>query len=63
MNPWALLVIIIGIVLVITGVKGTQHNIGSVITGKGQQPSGTPGTKPKPGPKPPTRTVPPVAPM
>lgn len=35
MNPWALLVILLGIVLVIIGVKGTQHNITSAITGHG----------------------------
>jgi len=38
MNPWALLVILIGIVLIVTGIKGTQHNIAGAITGKGQQP-------------------------
>lgn len=33
MNPWALLVILLGIVIVIIGVKGSQHNIASAITG------------------------------
>jgi hypothetical protein len=33
MNPWAFLVIGIGIVLIIIGIKGTQHNITSAITG------------------------------
>jgi hypothetical protein len=69
MNPWALLVIILGLVLIITGVKGTQHNIGKVITGapmqsSGQQPA-TPGSGPKSKPAQPANpkhlpTVPPV---
>jgi len=33
MNPWALVVIGIGIMLIIIGVKGTQHDIASAITG------------------------------
>jgi hypothetical protein len=33
MNPWALLVILLGIVLIIVGIKGTQHNFTSAITG------------------------------
>lgn len=33
MNPWAILVILIGIVLIVIGIKGTQHNITSAITG------------------------------
>lgn len=34
MNPWALLVILLGVMLVVIGVKGTQHDIASAITGK-----------------------------
>lgn len=38
MNPWALVVIGIGILLVIIGVKGTQQNVKGAITGSsGQQ--------------------------
>lgn len=33
MNPWAFLIILLGIIIVIVGVKGTQHNITSAITG------------------------------
>jgi hypothetical protein len=73
MNPWALLAILLGIVLIIIGIKGTQHNIAGVITGGSGQQSPTTPTKPPlhlPGlPPPPTigpgkeRTVPPVSPM
>lgn len=41
MNPWALLVILLGVMLVVIGVKGTQHDIASAITGKTTG-SGTP---------------------
>jgi len=34
MNPWALLIIAIGALLIIVGVKGTQHHIASAITNK-----------------------------
>jgi hypothetical protein len=44
MNPWALLVILIGLTLVILGVKGSQHNAVSALLGhpsqSGQQPAG-----------------------
>lgn len=33
MNPWALLLILLGVVLIAIGVKGTQHNITGAITG------------------------------
>jgi len=33
MNPWALVVIALGILLIIIGAKGTQHNIAGAITG------------------------------
>lgn len=33
MNPWALLIILLGILLVIVGVKGSQHSIVAAITG------------------------------
>ena len=33
MNPWALLVILLGTILIIIGVKGSQHNIAAAITG------------------------------
>lgn len=69
MNPWALLVILIGIVLVIVGVKGTQHNIIGAITGRGGSAGNAPGSvtlassgigpvqKPGPGINPKLRTV------
>jgi hypothetical protein len=34
MNPWALLVILLGLVLIIIGTKGSQHDVVSAITGK-----------------------------
>lgn len=34
MNPWGLLVIGIGVVLIIIGVKGSQHNIAGAIVNK-----------------------------
>ena len=33
MNPWALLVILLGLALIIIGVKGSQHNVVPAITG------------------------------
>lgn len=33
MNPWALLVLLLGTILIIIGVKGSQHNIAAAITG------------------------------
>jgi hypothetical protein len=33
MNPWAFVIIAIGILLIIIGVKGTQHDIASAVTG------------------------------
>lgn len=35
MNPWALVIIGVGIMLIIIGVKGTQHDIAGAITGHG----------------------------
>jgi len=34
MNPWGLLIIALGILLMIVGIKGSQHNIASAITNK-----------------------------
>jgi hypothetical protein len=34
MNPWAFVIIAIGILLIIIGVKGTQHDIAGAVTGK-----------------------------
>lgn len=34
MNPWALLVILLGLLLIIIGVKGSQHEVVTTITGK-----------------------------
>lgn len=34
MNPWGFLVILLGIVIMIIGVKGTQHGVIAAITGK-----------------------------
>ena len=39
MNPWAFLVIMVGILLIIIGVKGSQHNIVAAITGHTPQAS------------------------
>ena len=33
MNPWAFVIIGLGIMLIIIGVKGTQHDIASAVTG------------------------------
>jgi hypothetical protein len=41
MNPWALVVIVIGILLIIIGVKDTQGDIASAITGKNKSTSTT----------------------
>lgn len=49
MNPWAVLVILLGIVLVIVGIKGTQHNVTSAITGKQHQGTGSPVASGPPG--------------
>jgi hypothetical protein len=34
MNPWAFIALAAGILLIIIGVKGTQHNIATAVTGK-----------------------------
>jgi hypothetical protein len=47
MNPWAFIAIAVGILVVIIGVKGTQHHVASALTGKqtaAQQSTG--GTQP-----------------
>lgn len=49
MNPWALLVILLGVMLVIIGIKGTQHDIASAITGKQAATPGTGGSGAAPG--------------
>lgn len=33
MNPWALVIIGLGILLIIIGVQGTQHDIAGAVTG------------------------------
>lgn len=33
MNPWAFIVIAIGVIVIVIGVKGTQHNITAAIVG------------------------------
>ncbi len=50
MNPWAFVVIAVGLMAIIIGVQGTQHDIASAITGHGK----TPAKKTKP---PPTGTI------
>jgi hypothetical protein len=35
MNPWGILIIALGVMLIIVGVKGSQHNVVSALTGKG----------------------------
>jgi hypothetical protein len=35
MNPWGLLLIILGILMIIVGVKGSQHNIVATFKGAG----------------------------
>lgn len=39
MNPWALVLMGLGIMLIIIGIKGSQHNFLAAITGK-SAPSG-----------------------
>jgi hypothetical protein len=34
MNPWAFIAIAVGILVIIIGIKGTQHVIAGVITGR-----------------------------
>lgn len=34
MNPWALIIIIAGLLVLIIGVKGSQHNVVHAVTGK-----------------------------
>lgn len=46
LNPWGFLVLLAGLVLVIVGVKGTQHNITSAITGVPHGGSSYPGHTP-----------------
>lgn len=41
MNPWALLVIGLGILLIIMGVKGSYGNVVSALTGKPYKPTTT----------------------
>lgn len=48
MNPWAFVAIALGILVIIIGVKGTQHNVTSTLTGKktgGQTTAPAPGAK------------------
>lgn len=33
MNPWGLFIILIGLVLIVIGVKGSQHNILAAVKG------------------------------
>lgn len=33
MNPWGILIIALGVMLVIVGVKGSQHNVVAALTG------------------------------
>lgn len=50
MNPFGLLVVLLGILLIIIGVKGTQHQIAEAITGKkSATPSLSTNTKHNPG--------------
>lgn len=35
MNPLGLLVLALGVVIIIVGVKGSQHNLVAALTGKG----------------------------
>lgn len=34
MNPWAFIAIAVGILVIIIGVKGTQHHVAGALTGK-----------------------------
>lgn len=38
MNPWGIIVIFLGIVLIVLGVKGTYPGVETLITGKPHQP-------------------------
>jgi hypothetical protein len=33
-NPWAFIAIAVGILVIIIGVKGSQHHVASALTGK-----------------------------
>lgn len=37
MNPWAFIAIAIGVIVIIIGIKGTQHHVASALTGKASQ--------------------------
>ena len=43
MNPWGFLVIAAGILVIIIGVKGSQHDIAAAITGKSSNSTVVPG--------------------
>ena len=34
MNPWGIILIALAVVIIIIGVKGSQHNVASALTGK-----------------------------
>lgn len=38
MNPWAFIAIALGVIFIIMGIKGTQHNITGAITGHNTTP-------------------------
>ena len=53
MNPWAFVSIGVGIILIIIGVKGSQHNIAAAIVNRGNKPASSstvPATVPNTGP-------------
>lgn len=61
MNPWGLVVIGLGILLVIMGVKGSYENVVAALTGRKHQLTGTTTaatTTPPPAPMPGARPTP-----
>ena len=59
MNPWGLIIIALGLILIVIGFKGSQHSVIQAFKGmrKGtgnppSAPSNTPGTGNNPGAKP-----------
>jgi hypothetical protein len=66
-NPWGLVVSGIGVLLIVVGVKGTQHRIVAAITGKtvnvpSQHSGSGSGSNPLPGWSGPVPQVPPIGP-
>jgi len=48
-NPWAVVVFALGVILIIIGVKGSQHNIAAALTNKAPKASAAPTVPAKSG--------------